>query len=295
MNRLNLFLITVAALFAAHTTWAASVHYESFESEALGEPRKFAIQLPPGYETSDQQYPVLYFLHGMNNSEEDWEERGFPERVESMMKDGTVGPMIVVLPRGDSSFYIDSVDGKRLYEQFIIEDLPRYIEENYRAAKGPKARAVSGVSMGGYAAIRFGFKYPDRYASASAFTPFLLPEIPKPQEQGDEGRGRWVKRMLTRIFGDPIDQEAWKKNDPFSMVRNGASLKVPLRFYGAEHDRYGLQEAAQEFHELLNKKGLNHDFEMIPGDHGWRAVSARVLDALQFHWKNFPANNADPD
>ena len=81
-------------------------------------------------------------------------------------------------PSGGHTFYINSADGKVRYEDFFMKEFMPQMEKKYRAkARGPLA-GITGVSMGGYGALRLGFKYPDQFAAVSAQMPALIADVP---------------------------------------------------------------------------------------------------------------------
>src|ERR1051325_1446829 len=84
------------------TTPAGGVEYNSLQSASLGKELKFAILLPPSYKTdTKRRYPVLYFLHGMNGNEHEFERRGVAAAVNKMREEGKIGEMIIVSPAGE--------------------------------------------------------------------------------------------------------------------------------------------------------------------------------------------------
>src|SRR5215217_793243 len=75
--------------------------------------------------------------------------------------------MIIVMPNGDSSFYINSYDGKEKYEDFFIKEFMPSIEKTNRVKAEKKYRSVAGLSMGGYGSLIYALKYPDLFAASA--------------------------------------------------------------------------------------------------------------------------------
>ncbi|HKP87630.1 MAG TPA: alpha/beta hydrolase-fold protein, partial [Blastocatellia bacterium] len=190
-------LITLAANTAAHlmprnisqtpqaTTSAppstdAGVEYGSLPSPSIGKDLKFAIQLPPSYKTdTKRRYAVLYFLHGMFGNEGEFQRRGVAAAVAKMREEGKIGEFIIVAPAGENSFYLNSKTGVR-YEDAIIKDLIPYIEKNYRAVATRDARAIQGISMGGWGALMLAFKHPEMFSSVTTHSAALFSDLPHP-------------------------------------------------------------------------------------------------------------------
>lgn len=303
-------IITLVANLAAHlmpkqvtavsqsqtstqTTPAAAVEYGSLPSEALGKELKFAIQLPPSYQTdSKRRYPVLYFLHGMNGNEREFERRGVAAAISKMREEGKIGEFIIVSPAGENSFYLNAKNGVR-YEDAIIKDLIPYIEKNYRAIGTPSARSIQGISMGGWGALCLAFKHPEMFSTVTAHCAALVPELPHPQ--GGDRRSQFLLQLIGRIFGDPPDEEYFKANNPIFVVeQNLAAIKksrIKIYFDCGEQDRYGFQEPNKAFDEKLTKLGLAHEFHMFPGGHGWEYMISVADHSYAFLWEAFKAND----
>jgi len=267
------------------------VTYATFHSAALNKDVNYAILLPASYnKESKRRYPVLYFLHGMNGNEREFERRGVAATVEKMEAGGKIGEFIIVSPAGGNSFYINSKSGVR-YEDAIVKDLIPYIESNYRAVGGSKGRAIQGISMGGFGALMIAFKHPEMFSSVTAHCAALFPTLPKPS--GDDRRAQFLAALIGRIFGDPPDDEFFKANNPFDLAdSNQAAIKksgLKIYFDVGDQDRYGFTQPNKAFDEKLNKAGLAHEFHVFPGSHGWEYMLSVADHSYEFLWKNFPA------
>lgn len=163
--------------------------------------RKLQIYTPPGYKKNgSQQYPVVYLLHGFPLSEKafidrdiwdewidpttiwteypDYPEEGFKLWIDNLIAEGTIEPMIIVMPDASTepygfSFYTNSIlNGD--FEDFIVKDLVGYMDDNYNTIAETSGRAVIGHSQGGYAAIKFGMLYPDIFGTVASHSGLLL-------------------------------------------------------------------------------------------------------------------------
>jgi S-formylglutathione hydrolase FrmB len=85
------------------------------------------------------------------------------------------------------------------------------------------------------------------------------------------------------VFGDPIDLELWRANDPLARARGLDARSAPALFFdcGAE-DRYGLANGHRDLHKILEAGGVPHSFELPPGDHGYEFVRVRLEKSLRF-------------
>ena len=103
----------------------ARVEFSSFASAALKEDRDFSIYTPPSYAKSGLSYPVVYFLHGLNNDHTSWTVDRYGhihEQLDKLIAEKKIPEILMVHPKGDNSFYTNYDDGSRNYEDFITND-----------------------------------------------------------------------------------------------------------------------------------------------------------------------------
>jgi S-formylglutathione hydrolase FrmB len=275
------------------TTPDNGVEYGSLQSAALGRELKFAIQLPPSYQSDPKRrYPVVYFLHGMNGNEGEFQRRGVAAAINKLRDDGKIGELIIVSPAGGNSFYLNSKPGV-LYEDAIVKDLIPYIEKNYRVIGTPATRSIQGISMGGWGALLLAFKHPEMFSTVTTHCAALFNELPK--VSGEDRRSQFMLRLIGNIFGNPPDEEFFKSVNPvFVVEQNLAAIKksgIKIYFDCGEQDRYGFQDSNKSFDEKLTKLGLAHEFHMFPGNHGWEYMISVADHSYMFLWKNFKTDS----
>ena len=136
--------------------------------------------------------------------------------------------------------------------------------------------------MGGYGALRFAFRYPKLFVSASAHMAALAEDLPGGLISGF-GPG-------LSAFGQPFDGQFWKRNTPFTLLRESSGLdSLKIYFDCGQQDDYGFEAGAQDLHELLQKRGIPHEFHLYPGRHSGEYVAAHFADSLRFHSRAFAA------
>jgi S-formylglutathione hydrolase FrmB len=140
--------------------------------------RRLTIYLPPDYEKSKKQYPVIYFLHGFATDDKDMMEwLGFKNLLDSAMSAGNLRPAILVLPNSMTkyfgSFYTNSsVAGN--WADFIGKDVVHYMDKNYRTIPHRDARGLAGHSMGGTGALKMAMLFADQFSAIYAMSPGAL-------------------------------------------------------------------------------------------------------------------------
>lgn len=142
----------------------------TIQSSMLDRMIHYSVYLPPGYTTSNINYPVLYLLHGMTEDHRTWAKMGTKDVMDSYINKDESKPMIVVMPQAFNSFYINSIDeatGISLnYEDFLINEFFPNIEKKYRIKTGRNNTSIAGNSMGGFGATYLSYKYNEKFGSS---------------------------------------------------------------------------------------------------------------------------------
>jgi S-formylglutathione hydrolase FrmB len=167
LKKLSIILIIVVLfmiILSTQISAASSVITDSHYSNVLNRTISYNVYLPPSYSESESKYyPVMYLLHGYGGSNTDWTSWG----MQSIVDNAGGKEMIIIMPNGFNSFYVDGYQSGIDYDTYMHEELIPHVESKYRidTADGQN-RAIAGLSMGGYGATYHGFKYPDKFSSA---------------------------------------------------------------------------------------------------------------------------------
>jgi S-formylglutathione hydrolase FrmB len=270
------------------------VEFGSFDSKSLGAQERYSVFLPPSYsKNSSQKYPVVYFLHGLNNDETSWTVERYgsiQNTLEQMIISGKLPEFIMVHPRGDNGFYCNYIDGTRRYEDLVAQELITFMETRYRAAKGRENRAIAGTSMGGYGALKIAMKYPDRYSAVVGQSPILFPGGNPMELAKDPGASRFYSFFMPiakPIFGDPMRQDLWDANNPLVLATKQKLDGLKIYFDYGTDDRYipltHLDEGNRALDKNLTEAHVSHVFKTRPGEpHGWALVAAHLEETLSF-------------
>jgi len=278
----------------AFTTLAAAqsrVECSAVRSTILKQRVRYCAILPPSYDKDpNRRYAVLYYLHGLGESEQAltgplW------NLVERVQQTGRIGEFLIVTPDADRSFYINSHDGRYRYEDFFMREFIPAIDRKYRTRPQRASRGISGTSMGGYGALRLAFKYPSRFAAVSAHMAALYEEVPQPVIDAVNQRGR--RFHMGTIFGQPFDKAFYARNTPFALARANAAAIRRLKIYFdcGDQDDYAFDLGAEDLHKLLNSLKVKHEFHLYPGAHDPFYVAEHLPESLEFQSK---ALNAAP-
>ncbi|HVO62799.1 MAG TPA: alpha/beta hydrolase-fold protein [Terriglobales bacterium] len=261
----------------------------AIKSRILGEPIRYCVLLPASYDSAKmQRYPILYFLHGLGESEKSLFDTGGWTLIDDLQEELKIGQFLIVAPEGKSSFYINSADGKFRYSDFFLREFMPRIESKYRVRRERAFRGITGVSMGGYGALRFAFAYPQLFGSVSAQSAALITE--SPQELNGAGKsGLPMTRVIANVFGDPINLAHWRQNAPFALAKkNQAELRGQAIYFNCgKSDEYNFEIGAKALDRELTAEHVGHEFHLYPGDHSLDYFMDHIGETLEFHSRVF--------
>ncbi|HEY1659703.1 MAG TPA: alpha/beta hydrolase family protein [Candidatus Sulfotelmatobacter sp.] len=253
----------------------------------------YCVYIPASYDASarkqpPQRYPVLYFLHGLGDNEQELFNSGGWTLLDDLRRQHKVGEFLIVAPEGGRTFYINSADGRVRYSDFFLQEFIPLIESKYRIAKGRANRGITGISMGGYGALRFAFSHPELFSSVSAQSAALITESPEEMDVGIRS-GMQLGKLLATVFGDPINVRHWNENSPFLLAqKNRVALRnVRIYFNCGRDDNYGFEKGAAALDEELEREGVKHEYRSYPGDHSITYFLSHFEEVMEFESRAF--------
>ncbi|PYS82499.1 MAG: hypothetical protein DMF67_12570 [Acidobacteria bacterium] len=260
-------------------TGEAKPRYETvqFESKLVGAALPYNVVLPADYNrgpSKHKRYPVIYLLHGLKGSAGDW----VSDRAH-LADYAARYPFIVVVPEGHDAWYTDSATvPNEKYESYLIQELIPDVDRRFRTIPSREARAVAGLSMGGYGSLKFGLKYPDLFAFAASMSgalaaPSWPPDAPTPD---------WARPSIARAYG-AMGTATRRDNDIFRIVREMPPERVARLpyFYLDCGTEDGLITNSRDFSALLIEKKIPHEFRELPGTHSWPYWDRQVREILR--------------
>jgi S-formylglutathione hydrolase FrmB len=284
--------LLIAFTLAAGAQASPRAECRSVPSKLLERKVQYCILLPPSYDNErTRRYPVLYFLHGLGQNEQAMIDSGGFNLTQDLWEQMQIGEFLIVAPDGDRSFFINSRDGKRPYEDFLIQEMMPFIDAHYRTKEGRHNRGVAGVSMGGYGALHLALRHPDLFGSVSANSAALI--LNPPEGKVDSESATALSRALGGAFGSPFDRAFWNRNSPFTLARESPPpAGLQIYFDCGTEDDYGFNRGAEEFHDLLESLHIPHEFHLYPGGHDINYFAEHLPDSLAFQSKALGATPA---
>jgi enterochelin esterase family protein len=216
----------------------------TYHSQSLGHDRRMHVYTPPGYEASTAKYPVLYLLHGFNDTDNSWPTVGRAGVIlDNLIVAQRAVPMIVVMPAGHTTS--PKLGGQSMGEEFerdFTDDIMPYVAKNYRVYTDGAHRAIAGLSRGGKETLHIAIPHIDQFAYIGVFSAGLI-----------DGFGRkptWEEQHLA-----VLDNPELKKG-----------LKL-LWFKTGRED--GLLKTTRLTVDVFRRHGFEVVFQESPGGHHW--------------------------
>lgn len=254
------------------------VHTLELDSRFLKRKVWLSVFLPESYfdpAQSGRRYSAIYLLHGLTGRFDNWSTK---TSLTDYIKEENV---IVVTPEGANGWYTDSATKPEdKFETYMVEEIIPEIDHRYRTIAEGRARAIAGLSMGGYGAIKFGLKYPGMFSLVGSFSGAVASvSVDAPGAIG---------KSITAVFGPPGSRTR-NANDVFAIVRGLSAEQVaqlPFIYFdcGTEDPLF---QSNRNFADLLLEKDVPHEFRQLPGAHNWQYWDRQVEEFLQLAAKKF--------
>ncbi len=248
-------------------------------SKILGSQRKYALYLPPDYDTSTRHYPVLYLLHGGGDDQTGWVQFGEVLSItDKAIKAGKATPMIIAMPDANTGRrgYFNDIKGAWRYEDFFFDEFMPFIEKNYRVKTEKRYRAIAGLSMGGGGSFMYALHRPDLFSSAcplSASTgPLSL----------EDARKRYARGSNASATEAEIEAY-YQRHSALALVNAMPDdQKKAVHWYIDCGDDDFLYEGNSLIHIAMRKKQIPHEFRIRDGGHTWTYWRTALPDVLAF-------------
>lgn len=277
----KLLLLTTFALLATSTSFGQTGKvYDnlSMTSTILKGERKFAIYLPPDYESSQRHYPVMYLLHGAGDDQTGWVQFGEVLHItDQAIKEGKATPMIIVMPDAQTGRrgYFNDIDGTWQYEDFFFEEFIPFVEKEYRIKREKRYRAIAGLSMGGGGSFMYALRHPEMFSSACPLSAYVGPLSVEALKE----------RLAYRneSFSDAAIQAFYENHNALSLIdKLSDEEKNAVRWFIDCGDDDFLYEGNSLVHIAMRKREIRHEFRIRDGAHSWTYWRESLPEVLKF-------------
>lgn len=280
-----LFLSFFSLLFTFSSTAQTGKVYDnlSLKSEILDGDRKYAVYLPPDYETSERRYPVLYLLHGAGDDQTGWVQFGEVLHIaDKAIKEGRATAMVIIMPDAQTGQrgYFNSIDNKWRYEDFFFEELIPHVEKKFRIKSEKRYRAVAGLSMGGGGSFMYALHKPEMFSSACPLSAYIGPL------SFNEFRERYAGDE--KKYEEQVLREYFDRHNALSLIENNDPSKIKsVRWYIDCGDDDFLYEGNSLVHIAMRKKDIPHEYRVRNGGHTWTYWRESLPEVLEFVSRTF--------
>ncbi|HEY4036518.1 MAG TPA: alpha/beta hydrolase-fold protein [Ktedonobacteraceae bacterium] len=231
--------------------------------------RSFLIYLPPSYNTPEgktRSYPTLYLLHGTPGKDLDWIVGGkAAESADTLIALRYIPELIMVFPDGNgrpgaTSEWGNSYDQHQLMENFVANDLVKYIDQHYRTIPDTQHRGIGGLSMGGFGAMNIAIHHPDIFGNVMSF-------------------GGYYKAEGSIWGSNPYYQQL---NSPLStIVKMPQAWQLQIFIGAATKDQPYYRDTLQ-FRQVLDQLHIHYHFDLQVGQHSWSVWQKQMYNALEW-------------
>lgn len=255
--------------------------FGKLQSNLMQKKIPYRIILPFDYDLTENDFPVLYLLHGLFGSCDNWLElTKILEYAESL-------PVIIVLVEGGNGWYSDSAtELSEKFESYLIDELFSEIALKFRVDKRKKKAAIAGLSMGGYGSFKFALKRPDLFCFAGSMSGAFI--APKLTFNNQEKIWNDLLPSIDSVFGEE-NSLTRQNNDIFQLLDEYPSEKInelPYFYFDC-----GLKDVFlkvnRDFAKLLKMREIPFEYHDVQGGHDWnywdqqiKIILSRVKDYL---------------
>ncbi len=245
-------------------------------SKILKSERKFAIYLPPDYDSSKRSYPVLYLLHGGGDDQTGWVQFGEVLHItDKAISEGKVTPMIIVMPDANTGKRGYFNIGEWRYEDFFFEELMPYVESTYRIKGEKRFRAIAGLSMGGGGSFMYALHHPELFSSSCPLSAGVGPLTIDKLKERLKDRGESLSEEQVKAY--------FENHNAISLVESmpAEDIKSVRWFIDCGDDDF-LYEGNSLIHIAMRKKDIPHEYRVRNGSHSWTYWRESLPVVLEF-------------
>jgi enterochelin esterase-like enzyme len=233
-----------------------SIAEVQYFSKSLDRFRRMHVYTPPGYESGEGEFPVLYLLHGASDSDDSWSSVGRAGVIlDNLVADGRAKPMIVVMPNGHTGPFSfgggrgNSFENQmREFQDDFAKDIRPYVESTYRVKTGREDRAIAGLSMGGAQALNVAFDDLADYGYVGVFSSGVF--------------------GIAGGFGAQEPSDEWEKAHAETLDNTELKENLKLVWFGTGKEDF-LLRTSQATVEMLKQHDFDVTYEETEGGHTW--------------------------
>ena len=257
----------MSQFFTTEVAFFQGLHFVTVKSNALKKRADITVYTPLSMGKDCNALPIVILLHGVYGSHWAWAMKGHVHKTaQKLIDEGKIKPMLLVMPSdglyADGSGYVPHKTEN--YEKWIVEDVIQVVKEQFPQATDASAIFITGLSMGGFGALRLGAKYPTlfrAFSGLSSITHFSQ-------------MGQFVSDF------DELKENALEQDGVLDWILQNKAVLPPFRFDCGSEDI--LIEYNRQLHADLKKHGIPHIYKEFSGEHSWDYWAEHIGETLLF-------------
>ena len=261
----------ILSFLISATVFAGTVDTVSIYIQSMRKGYKCVVIKPDSYKKSNTTFPTVYLLHGLTGDFSNW-----IQKVTELKKHADTYQLLIVCPDGAySSWYWNSpVDSTLKFETYIAKEVPAYIEAKYRTIKDRKARAITGLSMGGHGGMFLGFRHASYFGACGSMSGALAIELITEKRYG-----------MDKLLGDTTNhKKRYRDYSIFAEMERYPKDSLAIIMDCGVDDF--IIEMSRMAHQRMLALKINHDYIERPGKHDWNYWATAVEYQL-LYFRNF--------
>ncbi len=255
-----------------------------FSSRILNDKLGYSVYLPPYYHTSDDSFPVLYLLHGYGGNETSWINRCNIHRiVDSLILEGEIPSMIIIMPDGRKSYYINDFQQQFPYEDIFTGELIPFVDSTYKTLPQKKYRFIGGLSMGGYGALILSIKHPDLFGVCISLSAAVRTDEMIASVDSTDYNSKFSVLFGSEFQGNARINDYWKSYSPFYLLNDSISNELKSVYWYIECGMNDfLIKGNEALHTAFLNLGINHEYHVRIGSHNWEYWKKGIIEGMKF-------------
>lgn len=248
-------------------------------SKVMGTDVPVSVILPSDFDRDGPALPLLINLHGGGGDRNTL--IGLAPLYNHLFHDDLLPSLIVIsFSSGpDSQYYGD-------WEQWVTNELPQWAASEFGANVSRDNTLLTGISMGGYGALKIAFKNPDRFSAVAAMEPAIMPTLDWPKQNK---RNSWYlpESMAEKVWGHPFRPDKYLNDNPANIVNEYSNAiresKMDIYLEVGDEDHINLHDGAEFLHRVLWDNDIRHEYHLVRwADHVGHSLNKRMVEAHSF-------------
>jgi S-formylglutathione hydrolase len=270
-------------LLRGETALQSSIELHDLVAQNLPEPVPYALIAPPDYERS-ARLPLCLMLMGGGGSRQNLVDS--KPLFDAWWSEGAIPPMVIATPSPGMSYYLEDPLGGIRWDSFLANEFVPHLRDTCNVDPDRRSTAITGISVGGYGALKTAFAHPGQFGIVAAMQPMLEPGLHE-SEVGARNRLHHVAGGPPQLVGPNRDATAWESNNPANRARANAGQirESGLAIYldAGDEDFLNAHDGAEFLHRQLWDLDISHEYHLVrDGDHGGPTMRPRMR--TMFAW-----------